>query len=220
MTFKLGYSLYVFILCAFLSLSPAAHAKTKKAKKATSTKSAKKEDKKEVKKVSNESVTIKTSMGEIKIKLFPKIAPKTVENFVGLATGTKAWKDPTTGQEVKGKPLYAGTIFHRIIPNFMIQGGDPRGNGSGGPGYQFEDEFSNEVKFNKPGILAMANAGPATNGSQFFITVAATEWLNNRHTIFGEVTSGMDVVQKIATAPRGPNDLPQTQIKIESVEVH
>jgi len=164
-------------------------------------------------------VTMKTSMGTITLKLFKDKAPKTVENFVGLATGKKEWTDPKTGKKMKGVSLYKGTIFHRVIPGFMIQGGDPLGQGTGGPGYKFEDEFSPTDNFNKPGILAMANAGPATNGSQFFITVAPTPHLNGHHTIFGEVTSGMDVVLKIAAAERGPGDRPNKEIKIESISV-
>lgn len=157
--------------------------------------------------------------GDITIKLFPDKAPKTVDNFVGLATGKKEWKDPTTGKSKKGTSLYAGTIFHRVIPDFMIQGGDPLGQGTGGPGYQFEDEVSPSDSFDKPGILAMANAGPNTNGSQFFITVKATPWLNGKHTIFGEVTKGMDIVEKIVAAPRGPNDKPETPIKITKITI-
>src|SRR5678816_2678618 len=132
-----------------------------------------------------------TSMGNFTAELFEKDAPITVKNFIDLASGTKGWKDPKTGNTMKGKPLYDGLIFHRIIDGFMIQGGDPAGNGTGGPGYQFEDEFSDSQSFDRPGILAMANAGPGTNGSQFFITEKPTPWLNHHHTIFGEVTKGM-----------------------------
>ena len=164
-------------------------------------------------------VVMKTSLGSITIKLFKNKAPKTVENFVGLAKGTKEWTDPKTGKKMKGVSLYKGTIFHRVIPGFMIQGGDPLGQGIGGPGYKFEDEFSPTDNFNKPGILAMANSGPATNGSQFFITVAPTPHLNGHHTIFGEVTSGMDVVMKIAAAERDGRDHPNKDIKIESITV-
>ena len=141
--------------------------------------------------------TFKTSMGDIVVKLFSKDAPKTVENFVGLATGEREWTDPRNGQKSKA-PLYDGTVFHRVIPEFMIQGGDPLGRGTGGPGYQFEDEFQSGKKFSKPGLLAMANAGPNTNGSQFFITEGPTPWLDNKHTIFGEVIKGFDLVPKIA----------------------
>lgn len=166
------------------------------------------------------TAVIKTTAGNIIVELFADKAPKTVENFIGLATGKKEWVDPKTGKKVKGKPLYNGTIFHRVIPDFMIQGGDPLGNGTGGPGYTFEDETSSSDHFSKPGILAMANAGPNTNGSQFFITVKPTPWLNGHHTIFGEVTKGMDVVDKIVKTPRGPNDMPEKPIKIESIAVN
>jgi peptidyl-prolyl cis-trans isomerase A (cyclophilin A) len=163
----------------------------------------------------NEAV-IHTTAGKITVKLFPDRAPKTVENFLGLASGKKEWTDPN-GKKQKGKALYEGTIFHRVIPGFMIQGGDPAGNGTGGPGFTFEDETKPSDSFDKPGILAMANAGPNTNGSQFFITVKATPWLNGRHTIFGEVTSGMDVVEKIVSAPRDAGDRPQKPVKITKI---
>lgn len=161
---------------------------------------------------------METSQGNITIQLFDKEAPKTVENFVALAEGTKEWVDPKTRQKVK-KPLYDGLIFHRVIPGFMIQGGDPLGNGMGGPGFQFADEFSPALKFDKPGRLAMANAGPNTNGSQFFITEGPTDHLNNRHTIFGQVIEGQEVVHKIATAPRGAQDRPSTDIVIKKVKI-
>jgi peptidyl-prolyl cis-trans isomerase A (cyclophilin A) len=164
--------------------------------------------------------TFDTTEGTIVVKLFTKDAPKTVENFVGLATGEKGWKHPATGADSAGKPLYDGTIFHRCIPDFMIQGGDPLGRGTGGPGYQFEDEFQSGRKFDKPGLLAMANAGPGTNGSQFFITVIATPWLNNRHTIFGEVTKGQEIVTKIANEiPKGAGDRPKTDVKINKLSI-
>ncbi len=140
---------------------------------------------------------IETSMGTITCRLFEKQTPKTVANFVGLAEGTKEWTDTKTGKKVK-KKLYDGLIFHRVIPDFMIQGGDPLGTGAGGPGYQFEDEIVSSLVFDKPGKLAMANAGPGTNGSQFFITTVPTPWLNGHHTIFGEVVSGQDVAVKIS----------------------
>jgi peptidyl-prolyl cis-trans isomerase A (cyclophilin A) len=162
---------------------------------------------------------IQTSEGEIKVKLFADRAPKTVDNFVGLATGKKEWTDPKSGKKMKGKALYDGTIFHRVIPDFMIQGGDPLGMGTGGPGYTFEDETSPSDSFDKPGILAMANAGPNTNGSQFFITVKATPWLNGRHTIFGEVTEGMSVVEKIVAAPRDAMDRPNKAITIKKIKI-
>jgi peptidyl-prolyl cis-trans isomerase A (cyclophilin A) len=160
---------------------------------------------------------MKTSEGDIGLRLFCKDAPKTVENFVGLATGEKAWTNPATGKE-ESRPLYPGTVFHRVIAGFMIQGGDPLGRGTGGPGYRFEDEFQSGRKFDKPGLLAMANAGPGTNGSQFFITVVPTPHLNNRHTIFGEVVEGYEVVDKIANVlPKDSNDRPKTDVRIESI---
>jgi len=162
--------------------------------------------------------TLKTSMGDIRVELFPDTAPKTVENFVGLATGSRVWRDPATGAE-QSRPLYDGTVFHRVIPNFMIQGGDPLGTGRGNPGYEFEDEFGGPHRFDGPGWLAMANAGPGTNGSQFFITVAPTPWLDGKHTIFGRVVDGADVVDKIANAERDPMDRPLNEIVLQKVEV-
>jgi peptidyl-prolyl cis-trans isomerase A (cyclophilin A) len=149
-----------------------------------------------------------TTEGKFKIKLFADKAPKTVENFVALAEGTKT-----------GKPFYDGTVFHRVIPDFMIQGGDPEGTGRGGPGYRFADEFHPELKHTKKGILSMANAGPNTNGSQFFITVAATPWLDNKHSVFGEVTEGYTVVEKISKAARNSQDRPLKEIKVNSVKI-
>ncbi len=160
---------------------------------------------------------LKTSMGTITVRLFPKEAPETVANFMGLATGSKPWTDPRTGQTKKGAPFYDGIIFHRVIPGFMAQTGDPLGTGTGGPGYQFKDEFSPGLRFDKPGILGMANSGPGTNGSQFFITVGPTPHLTNRHTVFGEVLSGLDVVKAITEVARDPNDRPNTPIVIKSV---
>ena len=161
---------------------------------------------------------MKTSEGDIGLRLFCKDAPKTVENFVGLATGERKWTNPATGKLEEGKPLYEGTIFHRVIAGFMIQGGDPLGRGTGGPGYRFEDEFQSGRRFDKPGLLAMANAGPSTNGSQFFITVVPTPHLNNRHTIFGEVIRGYEVVDKIANVlPKGPNDRPKTDVRVDAI---
>jgi len=163
--------------------------------------------------------TFKTSMGDIEIELFEEKVPKTVKNFVDLATGEMSWKDPKTGEQVK-KPFYDGLIFHRIIPNFMVQGGCPLGRGMGGPGYQFKDEFHKDLKHDKPGVLSMANSGPNTNGSQFFITHIPTPWLDNKHSVFGQVTNGMDVVNKMATTPRDPGDKPKTDIKLEKVTIH
>lgn len=160
-----------------------------------------------------------TSMGIIVCELFDKESPKTVKNFVELAKGEKEWVDPKTGQKVKSQ-FYNGLIFHRVIPNFMIQGGCPLGNGQGGPGYEFEDEYNPTLKFDKPGKLAMANKGPNTNGSQFFITEAPTPWLENRHTIFGEVVKGLDVVKKIANIPRdSKTDKPLKDVVIKKVEI-
>jgi peptidyl-prolyl cis-trans isomerase A (cyclophilin A) len=176
-------------------------------------------DKPAANKTKNPVAVIKTNVGTMTLTLFKDKAPKTVENFIGLAKGTKTWKDPKTNKDVKGKSLYKGTIFHRVIPDFMIQGGDPLGQGIGGPGYQFEDEFSPLDNFNKPGILAMANAGPNTNGSQFFITVAPTPHLNQRHTIFGEVTQGLDVAIKISKVQTGAMDRPVNDVKIESITI-
>ena len=164
------------------------------------------------------TATLNTSMGDIVIELFPNHAPKTVANFVELATGAKEWLDPNIGEKVKTN-LYDGTIFHRVIPGFMIQGGDPLGSGMGGPGYNFADEFHGELNFDKPYLLAMANAGPNTNGSQFFITVAATAWLNRKHSIFGEVkdAASQKVVDAIAAVKTGANDKPVQAVKINSI---
>jgi len=162
--------------------------------------------------------TFKTSEGDIAVHLFAKDAPKTVANFVGLATGEKEWTDPKTRQKVH-RALYDGTIFHRVIPNFMIQGGDPLGSGMGDPGYRFEDEFTSGRKFDKVGLLAMANAGPNTNGSQFFITTSTPSHLNNKHTIFGEVISGYDVVTKISSVPRDPRDKPNKDVVLKQVVI-
>ncbi len=166
----------------------------------------------------NSQAIIHTSMGDITVELYPAKAPKTVENFIGLSTGKKAWTDPKSGKAVTDRPLYSGTIFHRVIPGFMVQGGDPMGNGMGGPGYKFEDEFS-DLGFEGPGLLAMANSGPGTNGSQFFITMGPTPHLNNKHTIFGKVTSGMDVVNKIVNTPTGAQDRPSTPVVIKNIEI-
>jgi peptidyl-prolyl cis-trans isomerase A (cyclophilin A) len=164
--------------------------------------------------------TLKTNHGDIEIKMFPNHAPKTVANFTELAEGKREWVDPRTGQK-SSEPLYNGTVFHRVIGGFMIQGGDPLGTGTGGPGYRFADEFHPELGFDRPYLLAMANAGPGTNGSQFFITVGPTPHLNRKHTIFGEVADAASraVVDKIAAAPTGPMDRPQQDVVIESVQI-
>ena len=163
-------------------------------------------------------VVFDTTLGKMTCLLYEKEAPKTVQNFIGLVEGTKEWTDPKTNQKVK-KPFYDGLIFHRVIPNFMIQGGDPLGIGIGGPGYTFEDEFSPALKHTGPGRLSMANAGPNTNGSQFFITVSSTPWLDGHHTIFGQVVEGQDVADKIANAPKGPNDKPLIDIVMKKVTI-
>ena len=162
--------------------------------------------------------TLKTSMGDIVVRLFEDKAPGTVANFVGLATGTKEWKDPKSGEKVK-RPLYNGTIFHRVIPGFMIQGGDPLGNGTGGPGFRFADEFHPELRHSKPGILSMANAGPNTNGSQFFITQKTTPWLDGRHSVFGEVVKGQNVVDAIIKVPRDARDRPVKDVVLKEVAI-
>ena len=164
--------------------------------------------------------TLKTNHGDIVVELFPNHAPETVKNFVELARGERERKHPGPGAVSKDK-LYDGTIFHRVISGFMIQGGDPLGTGIGGPGYQFRDEFHPEKSFDRPFLLAMANAGPGTNGSQFFITVSPTTWLNRKHTIFGEVTdkASQAVVQEIAAVKTGRNDRPATDVVIESVVI-
>ena len=159
-----------------------------------------------------------TSEGNFKIRLFDKEAPNTVANFTGLAEGSKEWRDPATGERRKA-PFYDGVVFHRVINGFMIQGGDPLGQGTGGPGYNFADEFHPTLRHTKAGILSMANAGPNTNGSQFFITLAATPWLDNKHSVFGEVVDGMDVVQKIGSTQTGVNDRPVKPIAVESVTI-
>jgi peptidyl-prolyl cis-trans isomerase A (cyclophilin A) len=160
-----------------------------------------------------------TTQGQIVCRLFEKNAPKTVQNFTDLAEGKREWTHPVTRQKSQ-QPLYNGTIFHRVIKNFMIQGGDPAGTGFGGPGYQFEDETKGSPhSFDKPGKLAMANAGPNTNGSQFFITVAATQWLTGKHTIFGEVVEGQNVVDKIVNSPTAAQDRPMQEVKVNSIKI-
>ena len=159
-----------------------------------------------------------TSEGKFSIRLHDQETPKTVENFVGLAEGTKEWTDPRTNQRVT-KPYYDGIIFHRVIDGFMIQGGDPLGKGIGGPGYNFEDEFHPSLRHNKAGILSMANRGPNTNGGQFFITLGPTPHLDNRHSVFGEVVEGMDVVRRIGSTKTGAQDRPITDVVIQSVKI-
>jgi len=164
--------------------------------------------------------TLHTSVGDIVVELFPNHAPKTVANFVELATGAREWVDPNTGTKSTAN-LYDGTVFHRVIANFMIQGGDPLGTGTGGPGYRFADEFHPELNFDRPYLLAMANSGPGTNGSQFFITTVETSWLNRKHTIFGEVkdAASQKVVDAIGTTKTGAGDRPVQAIKINSVSI-
>jgi peptidyl-prolyl cis-trans isomerase A (cyclophilin A) len=166
------------------------------------------------------TATLHTTAGDIVVDLFPDQAPVTVRNFVSLAEGSKEWRSPATGQK-SNEPLYNGTIFHRVIDGFMIQGGDPLGSGRGGPGYQFKDEFHPDLRFDRPYLLAMANAGPGTNGSQFFITVGPTPHLNRRHTIFGEVADADSraVVDQIAKTPTDGQDRPREDVTITSVDI-
>jgi peptidyl-prolyl cis-trans isomerase A (cyclophilin A) len=160
-----------------------------------------------------------TTEGKITVRLFPEAAPVTVANFIELAEGTREWTHPVSGKKSKDK-LYDGTIFHRVIKDFMIQGGDPAGSGMGGPGYRFQDETKGSPhRFDKPGKLAMANAGPGTNGSQFFITTVATEWLTGKHTIFGEVVEGQDIAVKITNVPKTAQDKPLKPVVLESVVI-
>ncbi len=162
--------------------------------------------------------TFETTEGNFKIRLFDKEAPNTVANFTGLAEGTKEWTDPASGQKRKG-PFYNGIIFHRVINGFMIQGGDPLGQGIGGPGYKFADEFHPNARHSKAGILSMANSGPNTNGSQFFITLGPTPHLDNRHSVFGEVVEGLDIVKKIGAVAVGAQDRPRTPVVINKVTI-
>lgn len=160
-----------------------------------------------------------TSEGDFVCQLFEKDAPKTVQNFTNLAEGKRSWDDKVSGKKGNG-PLYDGTVFHRVIPNFMVQGGDPSGTGMGGPGYKFEDETKGSPhKFNKKGLLAMANSGPNSNGSQFFVTVANTAWLTGNHTIFGEVVEGYEVVEKISKLPTARGDKPLKDVVLERVTI-
>ncbi len=170
--------------------------------------------------MASQHAILHTNFGDIRLELFSDHAPKTVSNFVELASGGREWTDPRTGQQTTAR-LYDGTVFHRVISGFMIQGGDPLGSGRGGPGYQFGDEFHADLRFDRPYLLAMANAGPGTNGSQFFITVGPTPHLNRKHTIFGEVADADSraVVDKIATTQTGRNDRPVQDVVLESVEI-
>jgi peptidyl-prolyl cis-trans isomerase A (cyclophilin A) len=160
-----------------------------------------------------------TTLGNIVVRLEEERAPKTVKNFVGLASGAQEWAHPRTGQQQKGVPYYDGTIFHRVIPDFMIQGGDPLGAGTGGPGYKFQDEFHAELKHSGPGVLSMANSGPGTNGSQFFLTERATPHLDNRHSVFGVAVAGVDVIKKIARVATGARDKPAQDVVLQRLEV-
>jgi peptidyl-prolyl cis-trans isomerase A (cyclophilin A)/peptidyl-prolyl cis-trans isomerase B (cyclophilin B) len=181
--------------------------------------------------MSDLTATLHTSEGDIDIELYDERAPRTVENFVGLAEGaddyenteiapgTGAWEDPETGEK-RIDPLYDGVEFHRIIEDFMIQGGDPTGTGRGGPGYQFDDEFHDDLTHDGPGVLSMANSGPNTNGSQFFITLDAQPHLDGKHAVFGKVTDGMDVVEDIGSVNTDMHDAPTTPVTLESVEIH
>ncbi len=166
-----------------------------------------------------QTATIHTSRGDIDIELFSERAPKTVENFIELATGNKSWTHPQT-EETTNKPLYDDVPFHRVIEDFMIQTGDPTGTGRGGPGYTFDDEFHPDLRHDEPGILSMANHGPNTNGSQFFITLDAHPHLDDRHAVFGTVTDGMDVVREIGSANTDDNDKPLDQILLNSITIH
>ncbi len=168
----------------------------------------------------NYTATIITSLGNIELELFPRQAPLAVGNFIGLAEGTEDWRNPKTGQIEHDQPLYNGTIFHRVIPGFMIQGGDPLGTGTGDPGFQFANEISPDLKFDRAGRLGMANAGPGTNGCQFFITTGPQPHLNGGYTIFGQVTQGQSVVDAISQVPRNSQDRPLKPVVIEKIEIH
>ena len=160
-----------------------------------------------------------TSLGNIVVALEEERAPKTVKNFVGLATGSQEWVHPRTGQPQRGVPFYDGSIFHRVIPNFMIQGGDPLGQGTGGPGYRFEDEFHSELRHSCPGVLSMANSGPNSNGGQFFITEGPTPHLDDRHSVFGQAVAGVEIVRKIARVKTGARDKPIEDVVLQRVEI-
>ncbi|ELZ55768.1 MULTISPECIES: peptidylprolyl isomerase [unclassified Haloferax] len=167
----------------------------------------------------NPTATLHTNKGDITVELFEDKVPNTVENFVGLATGEKTWVHPETDETMEGEPLYEDILFHRIISDFMIQGGDPTGTGRGGPGYTFDDEFHSDLSHDGPGVLSMANRGPNTNGSQFFITLDAQPHLDGKHAVFGEVTDGMDVVEDIGSVPTDREDKPVSDVVLESVDV-
>ncbi|UYL10411.1 peptidylprolyl isomerase [Bdellovibrio sp. SKB1291214] len=222
--------LFAFLLAAFsfradakptetpaeTSAEKTTEVKAEKKAKADSKKSTKDTDTKKGKPM---FALFETTKGNFKVKLLTETAPKTVENFAGLAEGSKEWTDPKTGEKVK-KPFYDGLSFHRVIKDFMIQGGCPLGTGTGGPGYRFEDEFlPGQPKHSKPGMLSMANAGPNTNGSQFFVTTVATPWLDGRHVVFGEVVEGMDVVHAIENTKVGPMDRPVEPMIIKHVKI-
>jgi peptidyl-prolyl cis-trans isomerase A (cyclophilin A) len=166
----------------------------------------------------NPRAVFQTNLGTFTIELFEDKAPNTVANFIGLATGEKEWTDPKTRQQVK-RPFYDGLVFHRIIADFMIQGGCPIGQGTGGPGYRFADEFHPSLRHDGPGVLSMANAGPGTNGSQFFVTLVPTPWLDRRHSVFGKVVEGLDVVQTIGAVRTGAGDRPQQPVVMEKVTI-
>ncbi|OVE83951.1 peptidylprolyl isomerase [Natronolimnobius baerhuensis] len=168
----------------------------------------------------NVTATLHTNKGDIDVELYDDRAPSTVDNFVGLATGGKTWTDPESGDEVDGEALYDDVAFHRVIEDFMIQGGDPTETGRGGPGYQFDDEFHDELRHDDAGILSMANSGPNTNGSQFFITLGPQPHLDDRHSVFGKVTDGMDVVEEIGSVDTGRNDEPKEDVVLESVSIN
>jgi peptidyl-prolyl cis-trans isomerase A (cyclophilin A) len=170
--------------------------------------------------MSDLTATLHTNRGDIEIELYDERVPQTVDNFVGLATGEKTWQDPETGDDVEGEPLYDDVPFHRIIEDFMIQTGDPTGTGRGGPGYTFSDEFHEELRHDDEGIVSMANRGPDTNGSQFFITLAEQSHLDDKHAVFGKVIDGMDFVREIGSLPTDGNDRPQEDAILESVTIH
>jgi peptidyl-prolyl cis-trans isomerase A (cyclophilin A) len=165
------------------------------------------------------TATLHTSHGDVEIELYSDRVPRTVENFVGLATGEKSWEHPDTGEQMD-EPLYDDVLFHRVIDEFMIQTGDPTGTGRGGPGYTFDDEFHSRLSHDGPGVVSMANSGPDTNGSQFFVTLAAQPHLDGKHSVFGEVVDGMDVVREIGSVETDGDDRPVEDVLLESVTIH